>query len=105
MRCTIDIMVFILAVSVCVRVDGGGGVGGEGMAEYQSYEEYTPPCRCICYDYTPLTSGYIFFTSGLRPSVKKIYPSVIGVYHSIYTSKEVYIPPLILPTVYFITYT
>ena len=37
-----------------------------------------PPGQCVCYDYTPLSSGYIFCTSGLRPSVKK-YPSVIGV--------------------------
>ena len=26
----------------------------------QSYVEKLPPCRCICIDNTPLTSGYIF---------------------------------------------
>ena len=32
---------------------GGGGIN-------QGYVEKLPPCRCICIDDTPLTSGYIF---------------------------------------------
>ena len=64
-------------------MEGGGRLNG-------SYIEKPPPCRCICKISTS-DLGIYFFYLGPKALGKKIYPSVIGGYLCIYTSKEVVI--------------
>ena len=56
--------------TLCVGITEQGGVGGKN----QSYMVNTPPFRWTCNDDPPLTSWYIFFTSGLTALGKKNIP-------------------------------
>ena len=66
----------------------GGGVGGKN----QSYMVNTPPYRWTCNDDPPLTSWYIFFTSGITALGKKYLPRS-SVYILAYTPLRRYVSP------------